>query len=119
MSKEENIKVPEYKFDDYKDLELVPIQPIKKRIAKTMEVTETFNVYDVIAHIVKMDKAIQDKEAEVEGLKSMKKAYEDELQIIEKALGVQKMEEEYQIKLAEEAQKEDSSTEEKNEEENN
>lgn len=88
---------PKYKFAN----ESEEVTPIKRTIAKTMEVTENFTVYDAIAYVAKMNKAVADKEAEIEGLKSMIKAYEDELQLIENELGVQAMEADYQKKLAE------------------
>ena len=102
----EEVKKPKYEFAKYPDGVLIPGQPIKKDIAKTMEVTEKFNIFDVMTYVAKMDKAIGDKEAELEGLKSMKKAYEDELEIIEKALGVQKAQEAWEKAEAERIQKE-------------
>lgn len=99
--KEEVLEAVEPTYE-FKDLEgEADISPIKRTIAKTMLVTETFNVYDAISYIIKMDKAISDKEAEIEGLKNMKEAYEKELKLIERELGVQKEEEEYQKALAE------------------
>lgn len=89
---------PEYKFIEEEGQE--ELSPIKRKIAKTMEVTETFNVYDAMSYVGKIDKAIADKQAEIDGLVSMKEAYEKELKLIEDKLGVQKLEEEYQKSLA-------------------
>lgn len=101
--KVENKNVPKYSFADVPDGTLIPASPIKKTIAKTMEVTENFNIFDVMTYIAKLKKAIADKDAEKEGMVHMLKAYEDELEFIEKELGVQKMEEEYQREVAEKA----------------
>jgi len=105
MSNEE-VKKPTYEFAEVPDGTLNPGSPIKKTIAKTMVVTETFNVYDVLTYIAKLKKAIEDKDKEKEGLEAMLKAYEDELEYIESVLGVQKMEEQYQVELAERVQRE-------------
>lgn len=99
MSKEQ--EKPTYEFAEVPDGTLNPISPIKKQVAKTMVVTENFTIFDVLAYIGKMKKAIDDKRAEIEGLEAMVKAYEDELKVIEDQLGVQKLEEEYQKTLAE------------------
>ncbi len=101
MSEKNKTVEPTYKFAEVPEGVINPIEPIKKQIAKTMEVTENFTVYDVMAYIAKMKKAREDKLAEAEGLEGMIKAYEDELALIEKALGVQKAEEEYQKTVAE------------------
>lgn len=102
----EKIKKPKYEFAVVPEGVVDPISPIKKSIAKTMVVTENFNLFDVLTYIAKLKKAIEDKDAEKEGLVNMLKAYEDELELIEKELGVQKLEEEYQKTVAEEASKE-------------
>lgn len=98
----EEVKSPVYAFADVPEGVIVPASPIKKQISKKMEVTENFTIYDVMSYLAKMEKAISDKEAELEGLVNMKKAYESELKLIEDVLGVQKLEEEYQKSLAEE-----------------
>ena len=100
MKNEEN--VPTYAFAEVPEGTINPIEPIKKPIAKTMVVTENFNIFDVMTYLAKMEKGITDKEAELDGLRNMKIAYEKELKVIEDALGVQKMQEEYQKKVAEE-----------------
>ena len=89
-------------------------ETVKKNIAKTMEITEMFNMFDVMSYIAKMDKGIADKEAELEGLKSMKLAYEEELEIIEKELGIKKKQAEWEKNQAEKlaAQPKDETAEE-------
>lgn len=99
MTEKEN--KPTYSFAEVPDGTLNPAQPLKKSIAKTMVVTENFNIFDVMQYIAKLRKAIEDKDKEKEGLENMLQAYEDELSLIEKELGVQKLEEEYQKTLAE------------------
>lgn len=89
----EEIKTPKYEF--LQD-ESVEESPIKRRISKTMEVTEHFNLYDVLSYIAKMDKRIADLNAEIDGIKNMKDAYEKELKLIEETLGVQKLQEEFE-----------------------
>lgn len=98
MSKEKLVK-PKYQFVEEEGVD--QITPVKRKIAKTMEVTETFNVFETMEYLAKMDKAIADKEAEVEGLKKMKEAYQAELDLIESELGVQKLDVEYQREFAE------------------
>lgn len=99
-------KKPVYKFADYPEGVLIPGQPIKKNIAKTMEVTELFSMYDVMAYIAKMDKGIADKEAELEGLKAMREAYMDEVELIETELGIKKAQEKWEKEHAESVQEE-------------
>lgn len=92
---------PKYKFVEVEKVEGVEeVTPIKRKIAKTMEITEEFSAYDAIEYVAKMKKGIADKEAEIEGLRSMIKAYEDELEIIENELSVQAMEADYQKEIA-------------------
>lgn len=88
---------PKYKFVE---TEGEDVTPIKRKIAKTMEITEEFSAYDAIEYVAKMKKAVADKEADIEGLRTMIKAYEDELRIIENELGVQEMEADYQKEIA-------------------
>lgn len=90
--------VPTYKFVEE---EGEAVSPIKKKIAKTMQVTETFTVFEAIQYVAKMKKAVEEKQAEIDGLNSMIKAYEDELEIIENELSVQAMETDYQKEIAE------------------
>lgn len=96
-------KEPKYEFAEVADGEINPASPIRKKISKTMEITETFTLYEAMQYAAKIKKAISDKKAEIEGLEAMLKAYEDEFELIEDVLGVQKMEEDYQKALAEEA----------------
>jgi len=93
--------VPVYKFVEGME----DVSPAERQITKTMEVTESFKMMDVLAYLAKMDKAISDKEAEVEGLKEMKKAYEKEMLIIEKQIKVMKLDDEFKKKVAVESEK--------------
>jgi len=98
--------IPTYKF---KEVEGEVLTPIKRTIQKTMEVTEEFNIFDALQYRAKLLKAIADKNAEIDGLQSMVKAYDEEIAIIEEALGVQDLEVEYQKEIAsknEESEKE-------------
>lgn len=90
--------IPTYKF---KEVEGETLTPIKRTIQKTMEVTEEFNVFDALQYRAKLVKAIADKQAEIDGLNTMVKAYDEEIAIIEEALGVQNLEAEYQKEIAE------------------
>ena len=89
--------IPVYKF---KEIEGEVVTPIKRTIQKTMEVTEEFNIFDALQYRAKLLKAIADKEAEIDGLNSMVKAYDEEIAIIEESLGVQDLEVEYQKEIA-------------------
>ena len=100
MKKTEKI-VPVYKFVD----ETEDITPAERSISKTMEVTETFKMIDVLTYLARMDKSIADKEAELEGLKAMKKAYEEEVMVIEKQLKVMTLDDKYKKKIAVENEK--------------
>lgn len=91
---------PKYTFVELK--EGGEVAPIKRQIAKTMEVTENFNLFDVISYIAKMRKGVADKQAEIDGIETMIKAYEDELKLIEDELGVQELESDYQKEIARE-----------------
>ena len=88
---------PVYKF---KEVEGELGAPIKRVLTKTMEVTDEFNLFDTLAYVAKLKKEVDNKTAEIEGLNSMIKAFEDEIAVIEKTLGVQKMETEYQKEIA-------------------
>lgn len=98
MEKDKLVK-PKYEFVVEEGVS--DVTPVKRKIAKTMEVTETFNVFETMQYLARMDKAIADKEAEVEGLKKMKEAYQAELDLIESELGVQALDKEYQKEVAE------------------
>jgi hypothetical protein len=76
--KEEKVIKPKYEFAKVPDGVLIPASPLKKTISKTMEVTEQFNIFDVMTYIAKLKKAIEDKDAEKEGMISMLKAYEED-----------------------------------------
>lgn len=89
--------IPVYKF---KEVEGDPGTPIKRVIQKTMEVTEEFDMFSALQYRAKLIKAIEDKKAEIEGLESMVKAYDEEIELIEESLGVQELEAEYQLEIA-------------------
>lgn len=98
--------IPTYKF---KEVEGEPLTPIKRTIQKTMEVTEEFNIFEALQYRAKLIKAIADKNAEIDGLNTMVKAYDEEIALIEESLGVQDLEVEYQKEIAlknEESEKE-------------
>lgn len=86
-------KKPTYEFHVEEGME--DISPSKRKIAKTMEITETFTMYDALKYVMQMEKAVEDKKAEIEGLESMIKAYRDEIEDIEKVLKVTKADEEW------------------------
>lgn len=92
--------IPTYKFKEV-EVEGEVLTPIKRTIQKTMEVTEEFNVFEALQYRAKLVKAIADKNAEIEGLESMVKAYDEEIALIEESLGVQDLEVEYQKEIAE------------------
>lgn len=98
--------VPKYEFKVEEGDE--KLQPSKRKIAKTMEVTETFTYYDALAYCMKMEKAVADKKAEIEGLQSMIEAYRKELVQIEKALDVTKADEEYHAAVQKKLQEEEA-----------
>jgi len=75
------------------------VEPSKRKIAKTMEVTEMFTYYDALKYVMQMEKAIEDKKVEIEGLVSMVKAYRDEIAIVDKQFDVPKMDEVYNLEL--------------------
>lgn len=93
------MKEPKYEFVVEEGVE--DVAPIRRKINKTMEVTESFNYYDTLAYVMKMEKAVADKEAEIEGMKSMIKAYKDEIELIEEKLGLTEMERVWNLELHE------------------
>ena len=94
------------------------LSPSKRKIAKTMEITETFTYYDALAYCMKMEKAVEDKKAEIQGLESMIKAYREEIELIEQALDVTKADETYNRQLHEKLKAEAEAKEESNKETN-
>ena len=90
---------PIYKFVEPKEGE-AELTPVKRIIAKTSMVTEHFDIHSTLEYMAKMDKEIESKLAEVEGLKKMKEAFQSELDYIESELGVLKMDEKYQKEIA-------------------
>jgi hypothetical protein len=103
MKKKEEEKViePKYAFGEYADMELIPGEPLKKKVTKTMEITETFTIFDVMQYIAKLKKGIEDKDAEKQGLVNMLEAYEKELALIEKNLGVMDLQKKWEKEQAE------------------
>jgi len=102
----EPTKKPKYELAEVPEGVINPAEPIKKTIAKTMETTENFNIFDVLTYIAKLKKAIEDKKSETVSLETMLKAYEDELAVIEEELGIQKKQEAWEKAEAERIQKE-------------
>lgn len=105
--KHKDIVVPKYQFAPLTEEES-KLPPIQRQVFKTMEITESFTVYSVFQHLAKMDKAITDKQAEIDGLVDMKKAYMAEMAVIENQLGINDLEHEFsllQIKEAEDNKK--------------
>ena len=94
-------QIPTYKFsEDNKE----NLSPLRQKIEKTMEITETFNLYDVYKYVGSIDKHISDKLAEVKSLKKQKQAFLDEIELVEKTLGVSDLEKMYQEEQAKDAQ---------------
>lgn len=91
------METPKYEFLVEEGSEKLP--PVKRKIAKTMTVTENFNYYDTLAYVMKMEKAVKDKEAEISGLNSMIKAYREEIKLIEDTLDINGLEKEYQLAI--------------------
>ena len=91
---------PTYKFAELKEGEEVKT-PAKRLIAKTSTVTEHFDMHSTLEYMAKMDKEIESKLAEVEGLKKMKEAFQTEIDYIELELGVLEMDKDYQKEIAE------------------
>lgn len=94
---DKNLAVPTYVWANEEGED--ELTPVKRKIAKTMEVTETFNYYDALKYVMQLEKAKEDKLAEIEGLDSMIKAYRDEIEIVEKALNVTEIEKEWNLEL--------------------
>jgi len=103
---EEKKVIPTYEWVK-EEGETEEVTPIRRKIAKKMEVTETFTYYDALAYCMKMEKAVEDKKGEIEALESVIKAYREEIELIEQALGVTKMEEEWNVELHEKLKKEE------------
>lgn len=101
MKKEEKVEVerivPKYAWTPEDGAEF--IAPVKRKINKTMEVTEVFTYFDALQYVMKMEKAVKDKQAEIDGLESVIKAYREEIELIEQELGVTGVEEEFQQNL--------------------
>lgn len=102
--KEEVKKEPIYAF---KEMEVVDetLNPYKRPVYKTLEITEEFTPFAAMQYIAKMKKEVENKLAEVEGLESMIEAYEEELAFIEEKLGLKELEAEFLKKEAERHEK--------------
>ena len=94
---------PKYEFVTNEGDELV--NPYKRTVAKTMEVTENFSPFDAMQYVAKMRKEKENKLAEIQGLEVMIKAYEDELDIINKRLGLPKLEKDFMKQEVERSKK--------------
>ena len=77
------------------------ITPVKRKLAKTWEVTEQFNYYDTLAHTMKLEKAAKDKRAEADGLDAMAKKFHEELEAVDKALNVNELDSKWNLELHE------------------
>lgn len=99
-----DVVVPKYQFAPLTDEES-KLPPVQRQVFKTMEITESFTVYSVFQHLAKMDKAIADKQAEIDGLEDMKKAYMAEMAVIENQLGIEDLEQEFNKIQSAEAEK--------------
>lgn len=71
------------------------VEPLKRKIKKTMEVTEEFTMFDVMQYIAKLDKAIADKKTEIQSLETMREAYMKEIVHVESQTNVNSLEEEW------------------------
>jgi hypothetical protein len=109
-------KEPRYEWVEEEGMD--DVTPSKRKIAKTMEITETFNFYDTLKYVMKMEKAVEDKKAEIAGMESMIKAYRDEIELIEKNMAVTKMDEEWNLALHEKLKAEAEEQNAKKEEDN-
>jgi len=98
------MKQPKYNWVEEEGVD--DVTPIRRKISKTMEITESFTFYDTLAYVMKMEKAVEDKQKEIEGLQSMIKAYRDEIELIEKELNVTEIEETWNKELHEKLKKE-------------
>lgn len=113
MSEEIHNKEIKPKYSFVKEEGDESVNPYKRKIAKTMEVTEMFNLYDALEYVAKMKKAKESKLAEVEGLDKMIDAYEKEIASIEESLGLKELEASFLSSTAEVASKVSENAEEK------
>ena len=97
--KEMELRTPKYEFVE-PDAEAPKVSPIKQPIAKIQETAQTFTLYDVYRTIGQLDKRITDKQAEIEADEKLKKLFEAEIELIEKALGVSDLERQYHVEVA-------------------
>jgi len=106
--------VPTYKFSEEEGMEELP--PVKRQIAKSMEVTEMFTYYDALAYMMRMEKAIEDKKVEIGTLETMVGKYKEELDIIDGQFNINEMEKTFQLELHEKLKKEEAEKEDVKEE---
>lgn len=100
--KDLELQVPKYEFVEPEE-GAQEVSPVKRQIAKIQETASTFTLYDVYRSMGMLEKRIKDREAENEADRKMLKLFKAELTLIEKALGVSKMEKQFQNELAAEA----------------
>ncbi len=100
----EEIKRPVYKFVDEEGAS--EVEPNKRKIAKIMEVTETFTYFDALKYCMKLEKSKEDKLAEIAGLDAMIDAYKKELAIIDSELDIVHGDEVFNQELHEKLKKE-------------
>ena len=99
---------PKYEFAKEDGAEF--IAPVKRKINKTMEITESFTYFDCLQYCMRMEKSVKDKQAEIDGLNAMIKAYKDEIELIEQTLSVTEIEEAFQLALHEKLKEEATDT---------
>lgn len=100
---------PKYEWAEEDGAEF--IAPVKRKINKTMEITESFTYYDALKYCMRMEKEVENKKAEISGLESMIKAYKDEIELIERELDVTTIEETFQRALHEKLKEENEKAE--------
>lgn len=96
------LQEPKYEFVE-PEPDAPAISPIKQPIAKIQETASTFTLYDVFRSIGFIEKRIEDRNAENKKDREMLKLFRAEIALIEKALGVSKLEKQYQNECAAEA----------------
>lgn len=102
--------VPKYSFQEPEEGQDT-LAPVRRTIAKTHEITETFTVFDMFKGIAMLDKAINDAKLQVEMLEKRRENYKAEISVIEEQLGVSDLQAEYEKSMIEETQSADSNKE--------
>lgn len=105
MEKDKEVMKPKYAWVIEEGVD--EVTPVRRKISKTMEITENFTFYDALAYKMKMEKRVEDLKGEIMGLESMIKAYDEELEVIEEQLGVEEFEKQYNLELHEKLKKEE------------